>query len=124
MRPIGDPRVDGPSNTFVYTMVLFNLRQCDRANQLLDQAFTVVNEKRRTGGVRNTESSLARTESNLLVARAHCVEDIHERARILYESVQVDPSNEYAIGLATQIMEKLNKYEELKREMLQNSAKT
>ncbi len=120
LRPIGDPRVEGPSNTFVYVMVLFNLKQCDRANILLDDAFMVVNEKRREGGVRNTESSLSRTESNLLVARAHCIEDIHEKARILYESVQVDPSNEYAINLATQMIEKLNKYEEIKREIEQN----
>jgi len=117
LRPIGDPRVEGPSNTFVYCMVLFNLKQCDRANELLDEAFTVVAEKRREGGVRNTEDALARTESNLLVARAHCTDDVRERARILYESVQVDPSNEYAIGLATQMVEKMQKYEELQKEL-------
>lgn len=117
LRPIGDPHVEGPNNTFVYAMVLFNLKRCDRANELLDEAFAVVNQKRREGGVRNTEAALSRTESNLLVARAHCTEDIHEKAAILYESVQVDQSNEYAIGLATQMMEKLQKYEELKREL-------
>jgi hypothetical protein len=117
LRPIGNPRVEGPNNTFVYAMVLFNLKQCDRANTLLDQAFMVIQELRRDGGVRNTESSLSRTESNLLVARAHCIEDIHDKARVFYEAVQTDPSNEYAIGLATQMMEKLQKYEELKKEL-------
>lgn len=120
MRPISEPTVDGPNNTFVYAMVLYNLKQCDRANSLLDKAFSVVQQRRREGGVRNTESSLSRTESNLLVARAHCIEDMHEKARILYEAVQTDPSNEYAIGLASQMMEKLQKYEELKQELAQN----
>jgi protein O-mannosyl-transferase len=122
LRPIGNPRVDGPTNTFVYAMVLFNLDQCDRANTLLDEAFIVIQEKRRDGGVRNTESSLSRTESNLLVARAHCVEDIQEKGRILYEAVQTDPSNEYAVGLASQMMEKLQRYEELKRELAQGGS--
>ena len=123
LRPIGDPKVDGPNNTFVYAMVLFNLKQCDRANTLLDQAFMVVQQRRREGGVRNTESSLSRTESNLLVARGHCVEDIHDRARLMYEAVQADPSNDYAISLATQMMENLQKYEELKQQLAQGRAK-
>jgi hypothetical protein len=115
LRPIGDPRVEGPSNTFVYAMVLFNLKRCDEANRFLDEAFEVVEEKRRAGGVRNSESSLSRTESNLLVAQAHCVTDnMPERARIMYKAVEIDPSNDYAVGLATQMMEKLQKYEELK----------
>ena len=116
LRPIGDPRVEGPSNTFVYTMVLFNLKRCDEANRLLDDAFEIIDEKRRAGGVRDTASSLGRTESNLLVARAHCTEDFRTRGSILYEAVQADPSNEYAIGLATQFMEQMEKYEQLKQE--------
>jgi hypothetical protein len=66
MRPIGDPRVDGPSNTFVYAMVLFNLQQCRRANELLDDAFRVIEERRQIGGPRNSDSYLSRTASNLL----------------------------------------------------------
>jgi len=120
MRPIGNPRVEGPSNTFVYAMVLVNLHQCDRANTLLDDAFKVIQENRRAGGLRNTEASLSRTESNLLVARAHCIEDMRDRARILYEAVQTDPSNDYAISVATQAMERLEKYEELKRQLGQS----
>lgn len=115
MRPIGSARVDGPSNTFVYTMVLFNLRQCDLANELLDEAFEVVAERRREGGVRNTEGNLARTESNLLVSRAHCTEDIPARARFLGHAVEVDPSNEYAVGVATQMHESIQQMEELQR---------
>jgi hypothetical protein len=114
MRPIGDPRVEGPSNTFVYTMVLFNLKRCDEANDLLDDAFEVVEEKRRTGGPRNSDSALARTVSNLLVARAHCTENLPERGNHLYEAVQTDPSNEYAVGLATQFMERMEEYEKIK----------
>lgn len=114
MRPIGNARVAGPSNTFVYTMVLFNVGKCDEANRLLDIAFDVVEEKRAAARVRDTESSLARTESNLLVARAHCESDFLETGQILYDAVQADPSNEYAIGLATEQMQKIERYEKMR----------
>lgn len=117
MRTIGDPRVDGPSNTFVYAMVLFNLQQCKRANELLDDAFRVIEEKRLAGGPRNTDSHLSRTESNLLVARAHCTEAMQERGRVLYRAVETDPTNEYAVGLATDFMAKLEKYESLQSQI-------
>jgi hypothetical protein len=116
LRPIGDPHVEGPSNTFIYAMVLFNLDRCEEANEILDEAFTVVEEKRRAGGVRNTEASLRRTESNLLVARAHCAQDMQLRGNIMYEAVQKDQSNEYAVQLATQLMEKIQHMEEMKQQ--------
>mmetsp|Transcript_16665 Transcript_16665/g.34308 ORF Transcript_16665/g.34308 Transcript_16665/m.34308 type:complete len:678 (-) Transcript_16665:2315-4348(-) len=104
MRPVGSARVDGVSNTFVYTMVLFNLRQCDRANILLEEAFEVIEEKRAEGAARDTDSSLARSESNLLVAAAHCGTDPDERARLLYKAVEIDPTNDYAVQIATNYM--------------------
>lgn len=114
MRPIGNARVQGPSNMFVHAMVLFNLGKCDDADRLLDIAFDVIDEKRAAGAVRDTESSLARTESNLLVARAHCEQDFYETGKILYDAVQVDPSNEYTIGLATEQMQKIERHEKLR----------
>jgi hypothetical protein len=107
LRPIGDPRVEGPSNTFVYAMVLFNLQRCHRANELLEDAIQVIKEKRKEGGPRNTDSHLNRTESNLLVAKAHCADDLQERGRVLYQAVETDPTNEYAVGLATEFMKKM-----------------
>lgn len=115
MRPIGSARVDGPSNTFVYTMVLFNLQRCDKARVLLKEAFEVIEEKRREGGPRNTDSHLGRTESNLLVAKAHCTEDPQEKGRVLYKAVETDPSNDYAINLATNFMQKMQQMEELRK---------
>ena len=94
-------------------MVLFNLKRCEEANAMLDLAFAVIDDRRRAGGVRNTDSSLSRTESNLLVARAHCSNDVHEKGRILYSAVEMDPSNEYAVNLATQYMEKMEKYQSM-----------
>lgn len=117
LRPVGDPRVEGPTNTFVYTMVLANLKQCDRAHELLDDAFEVINEKRREGGTRNSAASLSRTESNLLVSRATCTENMKEKGRILYNAVEVDPTNDYAVGLATQVAERLKKFEELQQQI-------
>jgi hypothetical protein len=107
LRKIGDPRVDSPSNTFVYAMVLFNLHRCNRAAELIEDAFQVIREKRIEGGPRNTDSHLNRIESNLLVAKAHCTDDLQERGKVLYRSVEVDPTNEYAIGLATEFMKRL-----------------
>jgi len=115
MRPIGSARVDGPTNTFVYTMVLYNLHQCDRANVLLNEAFEVIEERRQEGGVRNTESHLGRTESNLLVAKAHCTDDPNEKGRILFEAVQKDQTNDYAINIATSYMHKMQKMEEMRK---------
>eukprot|EP00980_Cylindrotheca_fusiformis_P012410 scaffold3046_cov105-Cylindrotheca_fusiformis.AAC.9 len=114
MRPIGNARVQGPSNTFVYAMVLFNLGRCEDANRFLDIAFDVIDEKRAAAGVRDTESSLLRTESNLLVARAHCEKDFYETGRILYEAVNTDPTNEYAVNLATEQMKKIERYEAMR----------
>ena len=95
-------------------MVLYNLKRCEEANVLLDYAFEIIDEKRRAGGVRDTASSLGRSESNLLVARAHCTENFEERGRTLYDAVQADPTNDYAVGLAHQFMEHMEKYNEMK----------
>jgi hypothetical protein len=108
MRPIGHAHVDGPSNTFVYAMILFNLNRCDDALRYIDEAMDVIEEKKRAGGTRNQPSYLARTESNLLVAKAHCAKDVSERGRILYEAVQKDQTNEYAIEQAQSLMERVN----------------
>ena len=115
MRPIGSARVDGATNTFVYAMVLFNLQQCDRSRVLLQEAFEVIEERRKQGGPRNTESSLSRTESNLLVAKAHCTEDPHEKGRVLYKAVEADQTNEYAVSTATNYMKQLQQIEELRK---------
>ena len=107
LRPIGSPRVEGPSNTFVYAMVLFNLGLCDVAQPLIDDAMVVIEEKRRTGGPRNTESSLARVKSNMLVAQAYCMPDLTQSGKIMYDAVKADPSNQYAVDQALQVVRRL-----------------
>lgn len=108
MRPIGSARVDGPSNTFVYAMVLFNLNKCDLSLKFVKEALQVIEELKEQGGQRNRPEQLARTQSNLLVAKAHCIFDVSERGRILFEAVQTDPQNEYAIQQAQALMERVN----------------
>jgi hypothetical protein len=113
MRPIGSARVDGPSNTFVYVMVLYNLQRCDEAHVLIDEAMEVLDEKERTGGPRNLPHMLARTRSNLMIARAHCTENMQEKARIMYQAVEIDQRNDYAVNSATALMkqiEQLNQF--------------
>lgn len=107
LRPIGNPRVEGPSNTFVYAMVLFNLNRCDEAQPLIDEAMIVVEEKRKAGGPRNSAKSLARTKSNLMVAQAYCTPDLSKQGQILYESVQIDPTNQYAVDQAMILVKRL-----------------
>lgn len=109
MRPIGSARVDGPSNTFVYAIVLFNMHRCDEAHKLIDEAIEVIEERRIEGGPRNTPQSLARYESNLLVARATCTFDITEKGKILYQAVQADQTNDYAVQQATALMEQVQR---------------
>jgi protein O-mannosyl-transferase len=107
MRPIGSARVDGPSNTFVYAMVLQNMHRRDEAMLYIDEALQVLEEKLQTGGPRNLPHMLSRTKSNLLVAKAHCTEDITQKGRIMYEAVQVDQRNDYAIAEAKKLMERI-----------------
>jgi Domain of unknown function (DUF1736) len=109
LRPIGHPHVDGPSNTFIYAMVLQNLQRCNEANELIDVALEVVEEKRRSGGPRNSASSLMRTKSNLLVAKGFCTMDqnIQYAGQIFYDAVQADPTNEYAVDQANKMVQRL-----------------
>jgi len=112
LRPIGDPHVEGPSNTFVYAMVLHNLNRCDEAHEYINEAMAVVEEKKRSGGVRNTEQSLARTESNLLVARAFCTKNLPEAGKIMYSAVEKDQTNEYAVQQASLMLENIKKQQD------------
>lgn len=113
LRPIGSARVDSPSTTFVYTMVLYNLRQCESSRVLLKEAFEVIDEKRRAGGLRDSSSGLDRVESNLLVSKAHCIEDPNEKGRVLYEAVEKDQTNDYAVTTAVNYMGMLNKAKQM-----------
>jgi hypothetical protein len=115
MRPIGDPHVDGPSNTFVYAMVLYNLNRCDEANPLIDKALAILAEQRATGGIRNTKSSIDRSQSNILVAKAYCTisEDLRKAGKVFYEAVQVDQTNKYAVEQAVMIMKKIEEAESM-----------
>jgi Domain of unknown function (DUF1736) len=115
MRPIGNARVDGPSNTFVYAMVLFNLRRCDEAHEYIDLAMDVLEEQRAKGGLRYTASSLDRTKSNLLVARGYCTtENFQKQGRILQEAVRTDPRNNYAVQQLQAWLSKMQQMKELK----------
>jgi hypothetical protein len=42
---------------------------------------------------------------------------MQERGRILYQAVETDPTNEYAVGIATEFMTKLEKYESLQSQI-------
>ena len=115
MRPIGNARVDGPSNTFVYAMVLFNLQRCDESNYFIDVAMDVLEEQREEGGVRYQPSSLDRTKSNLLVARGYCTtDDIQEQGRVLQEAVRTDPRNNYAVQQFQAYLSKMEQIREMK----------
>lgn len=115
MRPIGNPRVDGPSNTFVYAMVLYNLGNCEQAHEYIDEAMVVLEEQREEGGIRHTASSLDRTKSNLLVARGYCTtDDVQKQGRILQEAVRTDPRNTYAVQQFQAYLNKMEQIKELK----------
>ena len=112
LREIGDPFVDGPSNTFVYAMVLFNLNRCDEAVPLIDKALGVVDQKKINRGVRDDDRSLARVESNLLVSKAFCANSIPERGKLLYQAVQTDTTNEYAIQQASTLAKEVERIQQ------------
>jgi hypothetical protein len=118
LRPIGDPYVDGPSNTFVYSMVLYNLERCDEANKLIEDAIDVLNERRQTGGPRNTDKNTNRVESNLLVAKSFCTKELSLAGKIMYDAVQIDPANEYAIQQATNMMNHIQQQQLIKEQKM------
>lgn len=112
MREVRDPHVDGASNTFVYAMVLFNMGRCDEANPLIDEAFRVVDQKKANPGVRDDERSLARLESNLLVSKGFCSDELPQKGRLFYDAVQTDPTNEYAVQQATKLAKEVERIRE------------
>lgn len=114
MRPIGSARVNGPSNTFVYAMVLYNLNRIEDARAFVDEGLAVLEERKKEGGPRNSASLLSKTESNLLVALSFCQSrhNLIEAGESAWKAVQVDPNSQYAINQAQQIS---NKIEMLKK---------
>jgi protein O-mannosyl-transferase len=150
LRPIADPHVNGPSNTFVYAMVLQNLNRCDEANRLMDRALALAERQQREAAdeaaedaaaaanessgddaeaaaavigrnVRNTESSYARVKSNLLVARSFCSQDVGLAGKHMYDAVQADPTNEYAVEQAKAMLahyEKLHQQQRLLSDLM------
>ena len=138
LRTLADPRVDGPGNTFVYAMVLFNLNRCDEALALIEEAMNEIQVRRQAGGLRNSEDKLRRYESNLLVARAYCTKDpvrfkswTHAcnalnqslicclfflqmlAGKIMYDAVQADTTNRYAIDQAQEMLKRVEANKEL-----------
>jgi hypothetical protein len=88
-------------------MVLFNLNRCREALELIDDAMVVLEESRKEGGVMNSNKTLDRAKSNLLVAQAFCTPDVITAGSIMYNAVQIDPTNQYAIDQAMRIVEKV-----------------
>jgi hypothetical protein len=88
-------------------MVLYNLGKCDQAMPLITEALHVVAQKKQSGGTRDTPASLARIESNLLVCKAFCIDNLAIKGDTFYRAVQADPTNAYAVEQATAMLKKM-----------------
>lgn len=108
LRPIIDP-FDGkpPTDSFLYAMILKSLGRCEESLELVEEAFYAIELLRQEGRVRNTEESLARSESDLLIAKALCTEDFALRGQLMYEACQVDTTNGYAMEMYSKALEQL-----------------
>ena len=130
LRPIADPHVNGPSNTFVYALVLQNLDRCDEANALMNRALEVADQGRREAAsnpskqVRHSDSSYARVKSNLLVARSLCTKDVGEAGKLMYDAVQTDPTNEYAVEQAKHMLQHYERIQQQQQLLLAQMAAT
>ena len=51
----------------------------------------------------------------MLVAKAHCTEDPNEKGRTLYNAVETDQTNDYAIQMATNYMKKMQQIDEMQK---------
>lgn len=98
MRPIGDPKVNGPSNTFVYSMILYNLRMPKIAMQFINDALEEIKVKKKEGGIRNNIGALSSIECNLYVAKSYCTTDAKKEGKYLKKAVNLDPRSSYATG--------------------------
>lgn len=112
LRPLAHTRSDEPSTTFVYTLVLQQLDRCDEARPLLKEALADVRERRnreREDGsvpsVREDDAILRKTESNLVTVQGLCTEDLTRKGKILFDAVQIDPTNEYAVSTAKRLLD-------------------
>jgi hypothetical protein len=119
LRPLADPHVEGPSNTFVYAMVLYNLKRCPESLDLIEEALFVVEEKRKEGGLRNSEEKLRRARSNLLVAKSYCTVDTTLAGKIMYDAVEADPTNGYAIEQASAMVQRVKAVQEMMGQNMQ-----
>jgi hypothetical protein len=97
LRPAIDP-YDGkpPTDSFLYAMTLRSLGRCEESLELVEEAFYAIELMKQEGRLRNTKESLARAESDLLIAKALCTDDFAIRGQLMYEACQVDPTNGYA----------------------------
>uniref|UniRef100_A0A7S4MUF6 DUF1736 domain-containing protein n=1 Tax=Odontella aurita TaxID=265563 RepID=A0A7S4MUF6_9STRA len=121
LRPIRHPVTgDSPSTTFVYALALQNLGRCDEAAPLIDEALEVVRrdsrdeskgrERLHTRG-RERYDQARRAESNLLAAKGLCSQDdVARMGKLLYDAVQVDPNNEYAVSMANNLVQMLGRH--------------
>jgi len=112
LREIGDPHVQGPANTFIYAVVLYNLNRCPEAMELIQEAYKVVEEKQRTDQGPRAEK-LNRAHSNLKIAESYCIDDFAEKGKVVWEAVQIDKTNGFAIQQAQGMMEQFNKMQEV-----------
>jgi hypothetical protein len=108
LRPVIDP-FDGkpPTDSFLYAMTLRSLGRCEESLELVEEAFYAIEVMKQENRVRNTKESLARAESDLLIAKALCTEDFAIRGQLMYEACQVDPTNGYAIKMYSKALKQV-----------------
>lgn len=121
LRPTIDP-FDGkpPTDSFLYAMTLRSLGRCNESLELIEEAFYAIELLRQDGRVRNTKTSLARSESDLLIAKALCTEDFALRGQLMYEACQVDKTNGYAMEMYSKMLDQLQLMEQMMGQSMQS----
>jgi len=127
MRSIGNPHDDSPASTFLYGLVLQNLGRCVQAQPLIEEALGMVVEgyapddtfnkedddvdgaATATAPKRHRGESSSRIASNLLVVKALCEPDIGLKGKIMFEAVQTDPQNDYAVSQANALVKQMER---------------
>lgn len=89
---------------FVYAIVLRSAGNCSKANPMINKGLRYVERLENKEEVAERPHNTRRDKSNLLAIKALCSDDLGYMGKTLYEAIETDPSNEYAVNRGTELL--------------------
>lgn len=99
---------------FLFALVLRSLTRCPEALEIVEYGLNKIAERRK--GVVGVRDNFDADQSRMLTAKGLCTEDIPSRGRLLWEAVQIDPNNDFAVTQGKELMAMVQQ----QQQMMQN----